>query len=187
MGACQETQAVAACYELVFELDKHMVQDPIFIPRTWRSEWVTLLVAAGGALAATVFTYSALGAALNHEILREQLGFGLELAALIWIFPLAALLRAAYGVYNVRYSLDHHAIEVRSGRLAWSLLITRIRYQDIRSIETRQSVVDQVLGIGRIEIGTAASSGAEVLLSGIADPRRVQQAIQEERSNLEND
>lgn len=162
-----------------------MQNDSIIIPKTWRSQFPTLLFALVSGVLCSLVYRAAVADPITFSILWSELGFGINGWWILWLVPISALARATYAKLNVRYALDHRAIEMRSGCLAWNMLITRIRYQDIRSIETKQSVLDQLLGIGRVEIGTAASAGTEIALSGIEDPRKVQTAIQEERSLLD--
>lgn len=162
-----------------------MDKDPIIIPKAWRSQLPTLLFALVSGVLCSLVYRMAVADPVTFSVLWSELGFGIKTWWILWLVPIGALARATYAKFNVRYALDHHAIEMRSGRLAWNMLITRIRYQDIRSIETKQSVLDQLLGIGRVEIGTAASAGTEIALSGIENPRKVQTAIQEERSLLD--
>ena len=163
----------------------------------WRSEWRLLLVALVCGVGAFFLTNTDLGDTLRQSwasfagLASSHSGLGGAIIAeayplrQLWLIPVAVLLYAAYRLYDVRYSVDNRAIEMRHGRLSWKRVITRIRFEDIRSIETKQTVVDQMLNIGSVAIGTAASAGTEVSLSGIANPRTVQQIIQREREERE--
>jgi membrane protein YdbS with pleckstrin-like domain len=153
----------------------------IVIPRVWRAEWGTLVALIIASLVAFLVSETALRGTLREILLSKGLATITEFLWLVWCIPIGLFLRGAYRIYNVRYSVDARAIEMRRGILSFQQSITRIRFEDIRSIEARQTVFEQMLGIGNIAIGTAASSGLEIGFSGIANPREVQQVIQQER------
>jgi uncharacterized membrane protein YdbT with pleckstrin-like domain len=56
-----------------------------------------------------------------------------------------------------------------------------VRYEDIRSIDSFQTLWERFLDVGRVDVGTASTAGIEISFEGISNPRRVQQIIQEER------
>jgi uncharacterized membrane protein YdbT with pleckstrin-like domain len=58
----------------------------------------------------------------------------------------------------------------------------KVRYEDIVGIETKQTLLERMLNVGDILIGTAATGGVEIQLEGISSPFTVQQVIQDERS-----
>jgi len=153
----------------------------IVIPRVWRGEWGTLLALVITSLVAFSISETAFRGSISEVLRQKGLVSIAEFLSLIWCIPLGLFLRGAYRIYNVRYSVDARAIEMRRGIFSFRQSITRIRFEDIRSIETRQSVFEQMLGIGSVTIGTAASAGLEVGFTGIANPREVQQVIQQER------
>jgi uncharacterized membrane protein YdbT with pleckstrin-like domain len=84
-------------------------------------------------------------------------------------------------MYNVRFIVDERGIEARVGILSTHQTITRIRYEDVRSVETRQSILDRLLNIGSIDVGTASTGYVEVTLLGVANPLEIQEMIQQER------
>jgi uncharacterized membrane protein YdbT with pleckstrin-like domain len=45
-----------------------------------------------------------------------------------------------------------------------------IRMQDIRGIEVERTLMQRILGIGDVEIGTAATEGSEIVMCGVVDP-----------------
>lgn len=158
-----------------------MLLERIVIPRVWRAEWGTLVALILTSIAAFLVSETALRGTLSNILLSRGLSTVTEFLGLVWSIPIGLFLRGAYRIYNVRYSVDARAIEMRRGILSFRQNITRIRFEDIRSIEARQTVFEQMLGIGNIAIGTAANSGLEIGFEGIANPREVQQVIQQER------
>ena len=84
-------------------------------------------------------------------------------------------------IYNVRYCVDKRGVEARTGILSNNQRITRVRYEDIRSLDTHQSLLDRFLDIGQVEVSTAASSAVEMVLAGIAVPEDVKRMLERER------
>ena len=102
---------------------------------------------------------------------------------LLWFVPFLTLGFAAYRIYDVRYSIDGQGIEARVGILSLKQSITRVRYEDIRSIETEQTLLDRLLDTGTVEISTAATGQVEIRLAGISAPEEVQNMLQRERDS----
>lgn len=100
---------------------------------------------------------------------------------LFWFIPAFVISQAIIKLYDVKYTVDDKGIESKIGILSLNQIITRIRYEDIRSIDSRQSISERMLGIGTLEIGTAASAGLEMSFTGIDQPLEVQRKIQAER------
>lgn len=159
--------------------------EPIIIRRRWRAEWPLLMITGLSGILAYELTYGALTGFPKELFLRAGYVYSDNAQRGLWIIPALLLLTVIWRVYNVRYLVDNYGIETKTGILSWNQLITRIRFEDIRSIEARQNVIEQLLGIGRVAIGTAASSGMEILFLGIKNPMEVQQIIQGERGRRE--
>ena len=100
---------------------------------------------------------------------------------LFWFIPAFVIGQAIAKIYDVRYVIDSGGIESKIGILSLSQTITRIRYEDIRSIDSRQTLSERMLGIGTVEMGTAASAGLEMTFTGVANPLEVQKLLQAER------
>lgn len=98
-----------------------------------------------------------------------------------WLLPLGILGSLVWRIYNVRYVIDSKGIECREGILSLNLRSTRIAYEDVRSIETEQTLFGRFLDFGDILIGTAATGGIEIWFEGIGSPKEVQEIIQTER------
>lgn len=151
------------------------------IPKVWRSELSRLLL---------FFILSPLAVYMSHEfpftVVRGELVtmFGQKIfltLPLLGLVPLGIILLSIFNIYNVRYSLDSRFIEARRGILSFSQSITRVRYEDVRSLESDQSLVGRLLDVGAVQVGTAASGQVEIVLDGIASPTEVQERIQRER------
>lgn len=69
---------------------------------------------------------------------------------------------------------------LRRGLLSKS--ITEVWHTDVRNVILEQSFFQRILGVGMIGISSAGQSGMEISVSGIPDPDRVKQLIDERRS-----
>ena len=153
----------------------------VTIPRVWRSELVRLGLFGISTGAATLLSFKFPGTVITGEFFRfgtYQLMLHLPL---FWLIPATFFLEAAYQIYNVRYQIDRDGLICRVGIISFKQTITRIRYEDIRSIESDQTIIDRFLDVGDIQIGTAATGHVDVVLTGIGQPSRVREVIQAER------
>lgn len=158
-----------------------MTTGSIIIRRVWRSQAVALVVFGLLSVAAIVLSKMFPALVVRGDLL-EVSGTKVRLALpLLWFGPALWLGMIVFRIYNVRYVADGRGIEVYDGILSLGQQITRVRYEDIRSIESDQTLLDRLLDIGTVQIGTAASTGVEMHLEGIAAPKSVQEFIQNER------
>jgi uncharacterized membrane protein YdbT with pleckstrin-like domain len=157
------------------------VKNIIVIPKAWRSEITLLCVFIILTITSIYLSYELPGSIISGELFSIG-GYALELRfPLFWLFPFGTLFLAVFRIYNVRYTVDERGIETRVGVLWTHQNIVRIRYEDILSIETTQSLLDRFLCIGNVWVGTAATGGTEIVMQGIGAPFEVQEMIQGER------
>jgi len=158
-----------------------MAKTGVVVPKTWRSELNRTILFFVLLIKSIAFSHWYPGSVITGEIISigdTQLLLSLPL---FWLVPATSLGNVLMKIYNVRYVVDGRGIETRVGILALNQRITRVRYQDIRSVETEQTVVERALNIGTVYIGTAATGAIEIAFSGIAAPKEVQDMIQRER------
>jgi len=151
------------------------------IPKVWRSEiggvvFFLLSVVVGGGLSAYLP-----GSVIVGEILPLGLSVVYLKLPLFWLIPLTSLIHLLFKMYNVRYQADTRGVEAIVGILSLNQRIIRVRYEDVRSIETDQTVIERLLDVGDVEIGTAGTAGVELTLAGVGAPKEVQDMIQAER------
>lgn len=152
----------------------------VVIPKVWRSEMKLI----------TVFIFASIGSVVGSYYLPftvlpgTLLSFGpwrVDISLpLLWLGPLFLILLAIFRVYNVRYVLTSRGIDAYDWVLGPQTVMS-IRYEDIRSLETEQSIIGRMLDVGNLQIGTAAQSSVEVTFRGIASPGEVLKLIQRER------
>ncbi|MBX7139300.1 MAG: PH domain-containing protein [Oligoflexia bacterium] len=153
----------------------------IVVNKTWRSELQRMLVFAVFCVV-SVFVSTKFPSTVVHGQLFRIAGKSVHLSLpLFWLLPVASLFDLLYRVYNVRYLIDTKFIEARTGVLSLRQNIVRVRYEDVRGIETDQSIMGRMLDFGDVQIGTAASSGMEIIMTGVGAPKEIQEMIQRER------
>jgi uncharacterized membrane protein YdbT with pleckstrin-like domain len=151
----------------------------LVVPKVWRSEWQLLLGFVLLCVASVVFSNRFPESILSGPIFSFA-GFTILLELpLFWLLPLSALGAALLRIYNVRYTLDQRGIQSRVG--IFSRRIMRLRFEDVRSVEIAQSLVDRFFNIGTVYISTASTELVELHFSGIGAPLEVQRMIECER------
>lgn len=153
----------------------------VVIRKVWRSELALLAAFVLLSIASVMLSKEFPASIIRGELL--QLGSShlvLDLP-LLWLLPVSALGLAIQRIYNVRYTMDANGIQTKVGIISLKQTITRIRFEDVRSVETHQSLLERLLDIGSVGVGTAAEAGIEVEMFGIAAPYAVQQLVQKER------
>ena len=158
-----------------------MIKSELVIPKTWRSELglVALYFVLG--FICVVLSREYPGTVIVGPLFRIGSWVFILHLPLLWFFPFTAFVVMSVRIYNVRYVIDARGIEARVGILSFKQRITRVRYEDVRSVETDQSLLDRVLDIGNLEVSTAATGMIEIVLEGIASPKEVQDMLQRER------
>ena len=158
-----------------------MRSDELVIPKTWRSELARLILFFVFSILCVVLSKMYPGTVITGRLITIGDTTVLLSLPLLWFAPALVLGSAIMRIYNVRYSIDERGIEARVGVISFNQNITRIRFEDIRSIETDQNLVQRLLNIGMVEMGTAATGAMELVFDGVASPTAIQEMIQSER------
>ncbi|MCC6934046.1 MAG: PH domain-containing protein [Deltaproteobacteria bacterium] len=95
--------------------------------------------------------------------------------------PGAVLVKIFLFIYNAKYIIDERGVEAQIGLVAMNLRQPRLRYEDIRGVEPRQTLWERILGIGSVLIGSAMTDDVEITMVGVANPRAIQLLIGAER------
>lgn len=103
-------------------------------------------------------------------------GLSTDLPLLILISKLAAgfsiffALLAIVNIYNYKYILFEDFIQATEGILSLNMVLNKIKYQDIRLVETQKSILGRIINFGDVLIGSAATGTLEVVLRGVSNP-----------------
>ena len=153
----------------------------IIIRRSWKSQIILIIFLILIAPLTLYLTFKFPQTVFSGRILTI---FGKDFylsIPFLWFIPSGILGFILWQIYNVQYSLSAKGIETITGILGTNQKISRIRFEDIRSIEVIQSIPDRLLNIGEIQIGTAATSGIEIDISCVEAPHEIKKIIQIER------
>ena len=153
----------------------------VIIPKVWRSELPLLIAFFLLSIVAWIGSKIFPITVIQGEILRLGDYSVVVAFPLLWFLPLWAQGQAMYRIQNVLYSLDSRGIEAKVGRLALNQRVVRVRFEDVRSVETEQTFVERLLDIGTVQISTASTGDIEVEFKGIAAPFEVRDLVERER------
>ncbi|MBE9561446.1 MAG: PH domain-containing protein [Proteobacteria bacterium] len=108
--------------------------------------------------------------------------FWFLLGVVVPIFGLGSLFFWWLQVVNTRLTVSNERVGFRRGILSKN--IREVFLSDIRSVEIDQTIIQRIMGTGRVEISSAASSDAEIIIDGIPDAYEVKKIIDEHRRHL---
>ncbi len=111
---------------------------------------------------------------------NRPVGFVLSLF-LIPVFGVGLVILAIWylKVLGTRLTVTSERTTLRHGIL--SKHISEVLHRDIRHVQLRQGALQRLLGVGTIELGSAGHAGVELAVSGITNPHKVKQIIDEQR------
>ena len=72
-------------------------------------------------------------------------------------------------------SITNRRITLRHG--IWTKYTNEVRHCDVRYLRVVQNYFGEMMGVGKLEVGTAGHGGIEITVSGIANPHRVAELI----------
>ncbi len=82
-------------------------------------------------------------------------------------------------IINTRLTVTNERVSLRSGIVSKN--IREIFLGDIRSVEINQLFLQRLLGTGDVEVSSAASGDAEIIINGIPSAYQVKKIIDEHR------
>ena len=148
---------------------------------TWRSKLGSLILFS-------ILSFMAIG--LSNEftsmVVRGELftigstRFVMSMPILMFV-PGYVLARVLLYIYNARYIITERGTEAQIGLVALRLRQMHLKYEDIRGVRAVQSILDRILNIGDVEIGSAMTETVEITMVGVDNPRAVQILICNER------
>jgi uncharacterized membrane protein YdbT with pleckstrin-like domain len=160
-----------------------MIRSELVIPKVWRSEIKGVCLFLFFSVLSVFLSSTFPGSIITGRLFSIG-SFSLILSLpLFWFLPFMTLMVTIVRIYDVRYAVDSRGIEAKTGILSMHQRITRVRYEDIRSIELEQTLLGRMLDIGDVEISTAATGAVEIVFQGIAAPEEVQDMLQRERDS----
>jgi uncharacterized membrane protein YdbT with pleckstrin-like domain len=114
----------------------------------------------------------AVGAAFAIGLLAADAGIGAAAGGVVLVI---VLVWGWLKRFHTRYAITNRRIHVRRGILSRNIEETRLdRVQDVR---VHQGLGQRMLGVGTVDFGTSAESGAGFRFEGIANPDGVARQI----------
>ena len=128
---------------------------------SWRSIlgfYILGLLAAGAAFAIGLLAADAgIGALAGGAVLLIVLAWG-------WLKR-----------FHTRYAITNRRLHIRRGILSRDIEETRL--ERVQDVKVSQGLGQRVLGVGTVDFGTSAESGAGFRFEGIADPDHVARQV----------
>jgi uncharacterized membrane protein YdbT with pleckstrin-like domain len=118
-------------------------------------------------VALLIFVLIAINSKSASELMSCVLGYLILFIIIFFVIATKCILDRI----STEYRIDNHRITKRSGIL--SIKRTEVWIDDIRGISFSQSIFSRLLGIGNIEIGTAATAGIEMKLESVLHPQDI--------------
>lgn len=153
----------------------------------WRSFWLhqgVFMIGTAAAFAPAWFLGSVLQVGTENVAAITRFGTLPMVSLLGAITAVTAAAYMLYGYYANRYKIGDFVVESHFGIIARKT--ARVEYSAIREVEVKQGVIDRLLNVGRLEISTAATEGAEVLFAGVIDPMAIQDEITTRKRRLDS-
>ena len=148
----------------------------IFMIRSWLSVFpsiIVFLVLAFGCIALSqqfpITVYS-------FDILVFEWPLTVSVPSLT-IFVALALVRVVHLMYDTYGELRAHHIFMSQGILSFDKEDMEIAYEDLLGVHVKQDLIERILGVGNIIIGTAMTDRPEVTIPGLYRPKRYAKAI----------
>ena len=158
-----------------------MIKSEIHIHKVWRSELGLMVLYLVLSIFCIVISNRFPDLTIKGELFSVS-SYNIYLfLPILWFVPIITLMIPTYNIYNVLYKIDNRGIEAIKGRIALKQTINRVRYEDIRGIDIEQTIIQRMLDVGTLRIGTAASADSEVTLEGIEAPYEVKDMLERER------
>ncbi|RMD88144.1 MAG: PH domain-containing protein [Candidatus Dadabacteria bacterium] len=158
-----------------------MIDGKITIRRAWRSQIPKLVIYFALCVASIILSRKFPGTIIHGKLFSiGSITIWLRFP-LFTLLPLWGLLNVIYPIYDALFTIDGNGVEMRKGILSLRQNIIRVRYEDIRVIEVQQTLLERILNIGAVEVGSAATGKIEIVFDRISSPHELQRAIQAEK------
>jgi uncharacterized membrane protein YdbT with pleckstrin-like domain len=83
--------------------------------------------------------------------------------------------RLWYFKYSCELTFTKDSIEIKKGIFATKTI--QIKMTHVTAVETSQTIIDKILGVGSLEIGSSSTSEMEIVMPGISNPNDVAKKI----------
>lgn len=158
-----------------------MKEKEFLIYKTWKSEYRIVAGILIGMFLSVFLSKEFPGSVITGELFSVGGEFVYLSLPIFWLVPVAFFMFGLMRIYNVRYCLTSKGLEMTVGILSIRKRSVKIRYEDIRSVETSQTILERLLNIGTVEVGTSATGAIEIVFEGVDSPQEIQALVQKEK------
>jgi uncharacterized membrane protein YdbT with pleckstrin-like domain len=100
--------------------------------------------------------------------------------AVFMLFGSLIILTILWKSFNQRLCLCSEYVSSYSGLLSTRLRTTRLLYEHVRGVEIEQSLIQRMLGLGDLHVGSDVNKGeGEMLVCGIRNPDKMKDLLLE--------
>lgn len=112
---------------------------------------------------------------------------GVSAYLIISALAVAPVLVALWKRFSMKIFVDEQQIEISEGIL--SVVHNSIYCADVRTTVVRQNILQRIVGIGTVEVGSAGTGKVEIIARGIPKPRELERIVEEQKQicNKAND
>lgn len=159
----------------------------LLIHRSWRSVLPGLLLFALVSLVAVPISNDFPILLLNFDLSTFGLAYQLSMP-ILGLISAVLLARPLFLMYDCFHEVRCHHLRTISGRCSLRKNRIEIAFEDLRGVRVQQSILERLLGVGTIMIGTSITDTPEVRLHGIANPAYYANLIMEfmDRTHLKS-
>lgn len=151
----------------------------VHVSRSWLSVLPNLFV---------FFIFGLFSIAYTNEGPASVLRFQLDIAGTPYefVFPIASLIMAVllarplFLMYDTYHEIRCHHVRSTSGRCSLAKKTTEIPFEDLLGVRVQQNLLERILHVGTIAVGTASTNHTEINMKGVFNPQKYANRIGKE-------
>lgn len=90
---------------------------------------------------------------------------------LTFLLSIAVLIKMLFVIYSTKYVVTNCRIIYITGLI--SVSIKEVRLDDVRGVNLNQTILERLINVGSINIGTAATAETEISMTGVKSPKKI--------------
>lgn len=103
-----------------------------------------------------------------------------------FVFPIASLLMAVllarplFLMYDTSHEIRCHHVRSTSGRCSLAKKTIEIPFEDLLGVRVQQNLLERILHVGTIAVGTASTNHIEINMKGVFNPQKYASMVSKE-------
>ena len=111
----------------------------------------------------------------NLSLLGKTYTLSFSLLSILTVFVFLLILR---NHYNQKLIVGSNFVICKSGIISINQQDVRLDFENIRGIEIDKSILDRILNLGKLKIGSSSTDQIEIIFSGLRNPNQVRALIE---------